>query len=124
LLHVYKSLTVWIRTPPKIIAGKLIAIAKAISDLIHSGTIQNCARASKQPTLGVEFLGCLKTGAGTAAGAGTQQVQFANITVNSTGAGGHRSILLIFQKKEIRRQMTEIRKGVSSSSFCHLSSDL
>jgi hypothetical protein len=73
-LHVYKPLTVWIRTHPKIIAGKLIAIAKAISDLIHSGTIQNCARASEQPTLGVEFLGCLKTGAGTAAGAGAQQV--------------------------------------------------
>jgi hypothetical protein len=81
----------------EIVTGKLTAIAHAIVNPIHFGTGQNRTGAAQQPLLGGQFPFSLRALSRSATGTGSQQIQFAHITVDAAGSCWHNSTSLILR---------------------------
>lgn len=78
-------------------AGELTAIAHAVLNPVHIGTRQDRTGAAQQPLLGGQFFFSLQAYSRAAAGAGSQQVKFTDIAIDSAGSGWQDSTSLILR---------------------------
>jgi hypothetical protein len=98
LLHFYKSLTEWIGTPRKILAGKGIAVPEAMGDLIHLGAGQDGAGLTQQLLLKPDFLGGLRACARSAGRAQAFYMKSAHVAVDTTSRSRHFVLSFVLDK--------------------------
>jgi len=97
LLHKQKAFAERVGPCREVFTWKGVAIPEAVIDTVQDGACQDRAGSSEDLLLGTQFFFCFFTSSGATGGTKPKEIQFADVTINTTCAGRHEVTSIGFQ---------------------------